>query len=371
MEDLNFDNIGDAVDFDIVDENEDVSTEEIENEEQDNTEEISTNDLFGDFPESVGDDEDIQDTENPSSSEETGDSSAAFYSSIAGALRDEGVLEYLDDDMIAAITDADSFKDALEVETRSRFDRRQQQLIDAMGIGANVQGLARLQRDFDELNAIDPEWLSSDNDNEASERRKQLIFTDYINRGFSQEKAAREVEKSFNAGTDIEDAKEALESLKDMVDYAYRTEMHRAEDAENRRRIAYEQRWQTLSNSIMNTQDLSGIQLDKRTRTRILENVGNPSIEMQDGTYRTKMQLYQEQHPEEFLQVVGTIFTLTDGFKDFNKLVGKIAKNERNNSIRDLEKVLKNQKNYGASPRYVSNGRGTTSNTNSRFTLNI
>ena len=34
-----------------------------------------------------------------------------------------------------------------------------------------------------------------------------IIFQDFLNRGYSKERAAREVQKSFNAGTDIDDAK--------------------------------------------------------------------------------------------------------------------------------------------------------------------
>jgi hypothetical protein len=40
--------------------------------------------------------------------------------------------------------------------------------------------------------------------------RKSLIFQDLINRGYSQQKAEKEVQKSINAGTDIDDAIDAL-----------------------------------------------------------------------------------------------------------------------------------------------------------------
>ena len=73
--------------------------------------------------------EDKQDTKNPKVSQEAGNSSADFYSSIASALKNDGVLEYLDQDAIASVTDADTFRDALETEIRNRFDDKQKELL--------------------------------------------------------------------------------------------------------------------------------------------------------------------------------------------------------------------------------------------------
>ena len=55
----------------------------------------------------------------------------------------------------------------------------------------------------------------NDEGKDGENLRKQLIFQDFINRGFSEERANREVTKSFNSGNDIEDAKEALAGNKE------------------------------------------------------------------------------------------------------------------------------------------------------------
>jgi hypothetical protein len=51
--------------------------------------------------------------------------------------------------------------------------------------------------------------------------RKNLIYQDFVNRGYSKERAAKEVQKSLKGGTDIEDAKEALSSNKEFFQEQY------------------------------------------------------------------------------------------------------------------------------------------------------
>ena len=48
-----------------------------------------------------------------------------------------------------------------------------------------------------------------------------MIFQDFINRGYSKERASREVKKSLDSGTDIEDANEALKSNKEFFKDKY------------------------------------------------------------------------------------------------------------------------------------------------------
>jgi hypothetical protein len=56
------------------------------------------------------------------------------------------------------------------------------------------------------------EDVIADETSKGETLRKQLIFQDFLNRGYSKERATREVKKSFDSGSDIEDAKEALAS---------------------------------------------------------------------------------------------------------------------------------------------------------------
>lgn len=188
----------------------------------------------------------------------------------------------------------------------------------------------------------------------------------------NEDQVNREVKKSFDAGTDIEDAQNALVTQKQFYQQLYDNKINAAKLAEEKRQAELQLHQKKVVDNIMATEEpFTGIKLDKRVRSKIVSNVYDPSVLGQDGHYYSKLQMYQMENPEDFLQKVGTIFTITDGFKNFDKLVGKAVAAKNNENIRDLENKLKNQKNYGTSFRYVSKGRGEQQKPNSRYTLNI
>lgn len=367
MEELNFDNIvedTEQLDYNNPFATEDVETDEndvdveLQENEQENTENIDPDTLFGgdDDSESVGK-ENNQEIENstPSSG---GNSSADFYSSIANALKNDGVLEYLDDDMLNNITDAESFKVAIEDEITNRFTGAQRDLYRAMNAGADLSVVGQLNETLNQLNSITEADLQNDNDEASEDLRKRLIYNECIAQGMTQERATREVDKSLAAGTDVDDAIYALNSLKSVYQKQYNSVIQDAELRAKQEQQRYVNMMTQIQDNIMNTEEpFAGLRLDKRTRTKILEDVYVPAITDREGNMYSKLQAYQLEHPEEYLQQVGTIFTLTDGFKNLNKLIGKAVKKEKNNNIKNLEKLLKNQNNYSGSPRYVANGR--------------
>ena len=70
------------------------------------------------------------------------------------------------------------------------------------------------------LNSIKEEDVNAETE-DGENLRRQLIYQDYINRGFKPERAKKEADKSVDNGTDKEDALEALESSKDYFKSEY------------------------------------------------------------------------------------------------------------------------------------------------------
>ena len=157
-----------------------------------------------------GDDNDKNDQGAPKSKDKgSSPTKSQFYSSALKALKDEGVLPDLDDEFIKDATDPDKFAEAIEKQVEARLDAATKRVKEALDSNVSTDAIRRYENAIAYLNDINDEALEAE-DEAAIEVRKQVIYQDYINKGFKPERAEKEVAKSFNAGTDIEDAKLAL-----------------------------------------------------------------------------------------------------------------------------------------------------------------
>jgi hypothetical protein len=316
-------------------------------------EEIDPNNIFGTSQEEVGgedDDNDIhqgQETEDASSDNDdksgsNSPESTQFYSTILSSLRDDGILPDIDEDLIKTAKTPEDFATAIEKQVAARLDETQRRIKEALDNGVEPDEINNYEGTINYLNSIKEDDLSSDTE-EAKSLRENLIYQDYLNRGFKPERAKKEVDKSITAGTDIEDAKSALESNKEYYTHSYQSLL---KEQENLAKEAKEQRrkeMETFSKKILNTEEpLSGVKVDQLTRKKILENATKPIYKDEEGNLMTSIQKYIKENPIDAQYYLNLFYTLTDGFKDINKLVKpKVAKTTKEN-IRSLESKLRN-----------------------------
>ena len=194
------------------------------NEEKSTTEdEVNPDDLFE--PESVGseDKEDKKDKEGetPDSNKDNGSSpNSNFYYSIASALVEDGVLPDLDEEFVKGIKSPEDLAEAIDKQVNARLDETQKRISAALNAELEPDEIRQYEAVLGNLEKITEDAIKDESD-KGENLRKQLIFQDLINRGFSKERAAREVKKSFDSGSDIEDAKDALESNKSYFKQQY------------------------------------------------------------------------------------------------------------------------------------------------------
>lgn len=316
-------------------------------------EEIDPNNIFGTSQEEVGgedDDNDIhqgQETEDASSDNDdksgsNSPESTQFYSTILSSLRDDGILPDIDEDLIKTAKTPEDFATAIEKQVAARLDETQRRIKEALDNGVEPDEINNYEGTINYLNSIKEDDLSSDTE-EAKSLRENLIYQDYLNRGFKPERAKKEVDKSITAGTDIEDAKSALESNKEYYTHSYQSLL---KEQENLAKEAKEQRrkeMETFSKKILDTEEpLSGVKVDQLTRKKILENATKPIYKDEEGNLMTSIQKYIKENPIDAQYYLNLFYTLTDGFKDINKLVkSKVAKTTKEN-IRSLESKLRN-----------------------------
>ena len=326
-------------------EKEDKETKETKEE----TTEIDADNLFQ--SESVGSEEHLQEREDTQS---TGTSS--IYSSIATALKEEGIFPDLNDEEISNIKDADDFKDLWNKQIKSELDERQKRVDEALDLGIEPSVIKRFEGTINFLNSITEEQISAE-DEQSEQLRKNLIMQDFLNRGYSQARAEREFNKSVQAGTDIEDAKEALAGNKEHFQGKYQELIDQAKEDEKKELKKQEEQAKKLKTSIFEDKELFGeINVDKNTRKRIYDNISKPVYRDPDsGDILTALQKYERENPTEFLKIVGTIYTLSDGFKNYEGLIKTKVRREVKKGFKDLERAINNtSRNSDGSLNFMS-----------------
>ena len=360
---LTEDEVSALFDDDTEENSQETPPEQKENNQEDNTTEVDVDELFNDeddseSPESVGSEENNQETEG-TTSKKNGTSPDNFYSSIAKALKEDGILSDLDDESLDKATSAEDFAELIEKQIQAKFDEKQKRIDEALGVGVEPSAIQQYERTLDYLNSISDDVISDESE-KGETLRKQLIYQDFINRGYSKERANREVQKSFNAGSDIDDAKEALQSNKDFFKDSYEDLVKEAKEAEKKRQSDLKKEAETLKKSILEDDKVFGdLVVDKTQRKKIFDNISKPIYkDPETGELLTAVQKYEQDNHTDFMKYVGLIFTLTDGFKNLDGLVkGKVNK-EMKKGLKNLENTLNNStRNHDGTLNFVTSRR--------------
>lgn len=312
--------------------------------DEETTEVIDVDNLFTDGPESVGSGEDnIKGKEDTSSREDSTSPQKTIYSSIAKALKEEGIFPDLDDEVLSKVKEPEDFRDLVEQQIKAGLEERQKRIDDALNYGIEPTEIKRYENTLNFLDSVKEENITDESD-KGEELRKNLIFQDFINRGYSRERATREVQKSFNAGTDIEDAKEALKSNTEYFKGKYDDLIEDAKLEAQKEEEDRKEQANKLKESILNEKNILGdLSIDKPTRQKIYDNISKPIYkDPETGEYYTAIQKYEKDNRVDFLKYLGLIFTLTDGFKSLDGLVKGKVKKEVKNGLRDLEHAINN-----------------------------
>lgn len=317
--------------------------EEPSKDKEETTEVVDVDNLFTDTPESVGSGKENTEEKEDTTPKGDGTSPKNFYSSIAKALKEEGIFPDLDDDGLSKVKDPEDFRDLIDQQIKAGLDERQKRIDEALNAGVEPTEIKKYENTINFLDSIKEENISDEGD-KGEKLRKDLIYQDFINRGYSKERATREVQKSFNAGTDIDDAKEALKSnidfFRDKYDELVNDAKSEAEEEEKERKDQAEK----LKSSILNDKDVFGdLSVDKSTRQKIYDNIAKPVYkDPETGEYFTAIQKYEMENRTDFLKNIGLLFTLTDGFKNLDGLVKGKVKKEVKKGLRELEYTLNN-----------------------------
>lgn len=297
-------------------------------------------DFITEDPESVGNEEKEDKTSGKTPSD-TENESSSIYSSFAEALLEEGVLLDVDEETVKNAKTAEDFKNIIEMQIKNGLDERQKRIDEALENNVEPSDIRNYENTISYLRGIKEEDVTEESE-KGEELRKKLIYQDYVNNGFSKERALRELKKSIDSGSDVEDAKEALQNNIEHFENEYKNVLESAkkekEEFEEQRKKQVEE----LKESILNTDKFfDEMQIDKSIRQKAFDNLMKPVYkDKETGNMITAIQKYEKENKSDFLKNLAFIFTLTDGFKNLDGLVKDKVQKEKKKGFAELERVI-------------------------------
>ena len=291
-----------------------------------------------------------------------GGSSSSLYSSIASALKNDGSLPGFDDVEPAKVNTPEDFAELMQKAVTSMMDERMRRIDEALNNGVQPESIQKYEKTLEYLDSLDDDALTAEGE-DGENLRRYLIYNDLITRGYTDDRAKREVEKSFKSASDIEDAKDALDALKKHFNDRYEQERNDAKKKADESKARMKKQEEDLRKMVLDDEiKLGDTKLDKKTCNRVYDAISKPVYKDPDtGRLMTAIQKFQKENPLEFLKQLGIWFVLTNGGKDLAGFVKPQVQAQKRNGIRELEKKI-NASSFNAdgSINYLSGGgRGT------------
>lgn len=329
---------------------EDSPTDDKVKKKEKTTEVINPETLFeDDIPESVGSGKNKEGKKEDTvhDGDQDGTSPDNFYSSIANALAVDGIFPNLDEETVKKAVDAETFSNLIESEINARLDEKQQRISKALESGVEPTDIKKYEDTLTYINSITDAALAEESE-KGEQTRSMLIYQDFLNKGMTPEKAKKLTDRAIEAGTDVEDAKEALMSNKEFFTGEYNRLLQEAQQKFEEDKADRAKQAKQLQESMLNDKQLMGdIEISKDIRKKAFDVISKPVYRDPDtGNYLTAMQKYQAENKADFMKYTGLIYTLTNGFKDFDAFVKGKVKKEMKKGLRDLEKTLNNTRRY-------------------------
>lgn len=371
MGELDFENIfDDPAEFaeSLNKEEEKPSEENIETEEnkQPGTEEEKT-------PEGVSTEEENGEEKENSAHEEKSDELSPqqnLYSSFARDLKEKGVLPDLDINY-DEIKDTDSLMALIQKQVDSGLNEVQKRVNDALNAGVKSDEIQSYENLIKSYENIDENSLNDETE-KGKNLRMNIIYRDMRLKGFSDERARREVEKSFKAGLDIDDAKDSLKNLIEGTKKEYNDYIESKKKEQDDERKSQEKFMSDVQNEIMNGKILGDLDIDKKTREKIYNNYAAQTERDENGYKLTKIQEYQKTHPVEFVKNMSILFTLTDGFKNLDRLVkNKVEKGIKKERSSFEDALRKTNVSSDGTLNFVTNANDGSSNDIKKWDFNF
>lgn len=285
--------------------------------------------------------------------DQQGDDSPNIYSSFTEVLQEQGLLPSLNLKE-TKILDAEGLVNAIKAESENATKEYIISKLGADGYEALEKGitLAEYQNHVNSTQTL--ENITEENITSDLELSKNIILQDYINQGFTEERALRILKKTIDLGEDsiIEDAKESLASLKEMQ----AKQLLKLETQREQEKIEADAKQEKIDNDLKNAiysskEIIQGLKISKELQDKVYDSITKVVSQTPSGIMENKLMKDRRTDPVNFDTKLYYLYELTNGFKDFSKLISK----SESKAVNKLEQTLRqtNFKGQGGIPAFM------------------
>lgn len=305
----------------------------------------------------TGDEEGVTDNDTPSTNDGAHSSSKVAMTKLASALYQDGIITGVTEEELKDVDGdklAEFLKRTIKENEYSDLGERGREFLDAVRAGVPIEVATKIHNTELQLEGFTEDAFieSDDDDDDVAENkratREQLIMNDLISRGFTKEVAKRKTDMSFKEGIDEEDAKIALDNLKNTMKHRKEAEIQAAKvESENiqKQRVA-------LVDKILKTEEiLPGLKVPEGMRSKIARSLTEPTGRDANGRLRTYVSDKRSVNAELFDTRLNYFIEL--GLFDEKPDLSIFGKQKVSSAVKLLEKELGNDVIY-------EGGKGTS-----------
>ena len=242
-----------------------------------------------------------------------------LYSKLAAEFKSKGVLPELED--ITAIKSLEDLNAAIKKQIASGLTDRQKLIEEAQSAGAPVAKVTEMVNTIDKLEAVTPEFIKDDKNVNF---RLTAIAQDFIEKGYTEDRAHAMAQRSVDAGTDIEDAEFALASLIKSEKESLASIIQSAKEKE-------QDSLKDIKSYISNTAEvIPGISLTDSQKDELYKQITTDLGNKENAFVKA-----QKSDPIGSRIKLETLHFLTKGFTDFS-VFGQKAESKITNNIENL-----------------------------------
>jgi len=280
-------------------------------------------------PEDDDDDDPADHIKDTDTSEE-----AEFFNGVGSLLKDKG---FFNNDV--EIKSEEDLAEAFEKELQERLDATTKQALEYMGMGVPQQEIVKIQSALQEVEAITPEVLKED-----QTLAKNLVYSEFLYKGFSEADAAKYTDLIEKAGDleaesikAAESRKQNLLAMSEGIKEKYKA---RQENAEKEHREYVQNLVKSLDEGEVFGKKLSSTTVDKLKKTFNTVVGYTPEGEPVNAVMKYKLE-----NPVDFEHKLLYLFTVTDGFKNL-KAFERSAESKVSRRFKDSVTRLSSGKSF-------------------------